>query len=73
MRSKADHIIPVLLDEIGAEGAVGIPATIGRIDLRDVWYDIQKSGAVTRDATNAVRNRCVLPILEKLDAASDAV
>jgi hypothetical protein len=48
--------------------AVGILTTIGRIDLRDVWTDIQKAGAVTTDAKNAVRNRCVLPMLEKLDA-----
>jgi hypothetical protein len=72
-RSRKDHIIPVILDEIGAAGAVGIAATIGRIDLRDVWTEIQKGDRVTRDAINAVRNRCVLPILEKLDAASDAV
>ena len=67
------HIVPVLLDDVGAEGAVGIPATIGRIDLKDVWTEIQKAGAVTPDAKNAIRNRCVLPMLEKLDAASDAV
>ena len=70
---RKNHIIPVLLDDSGAQGAVGIPATIGRIDLRDVWSDFQKSEALTRDTTNALRNRCVLPILEKLDAASDAV
>ena len=70
---RKEHIIPVILDDSGAEGAVGIPATIGRIDLRDVWTEIQKSGEVTKDTTNALRNRCVLPILEKLDAASDAV
>ena len=70
---RKDHIIPVLLDDSGSEGAVGIPATIGRIDLRDVWTDVQKSGTVTKDTINALRNRCVLPILEKLDAASDTV
>ena len=70
---RKEHIIPVILDDKGAEGAVGIPATTGRIDLRDVWADIQKSGAVTKDSINAIRNRCVLPILEKLDAASAAI
>jgi hypothetical protein len=70
---RKEHIIPVLLDDVGAEGAVGIPATIGRIDLRDVWTDMQKSGALTKDMTNAVRNRCVLPILEKLDAGDGTV
>ncbi|MBK7677508.1 MAG: hypothetical protein IPJ27_23725 [Candidatus Accumulibacter sp.] len=70
---RKEHLIPVILDDVGAEGAVGIPATIGRIDLRDVWTDVQKSTVVTKDTINALRNRCVLPMLEKLDAASDAV
>jgi hypothetical protein len=70
---RKEHIIPVLLDDIGAEGAVGIPATVGRIDLRDVWTEMQKSGALTKDITNALRNRCVLPILEKLDAGDGTV
>ncbi len=34
---RRDHMIPVLLDDAGAEGAVGIPATLGRIDLRPQW------------------------------------
>ena len=70
---RQDHIIPVLLDDIGSAGAVGIPATIGRIDLRDVWAEVLKSGEVTRDAVNTLRNRCILPILEKLDATDGAV
>jgi len=70
---RKEHIIPVLLDNSGAEGAVGIPATIGRIDLRDVWAALKKGSAVTQDITNALRNRCVLPILEKLDAGDLAV
>ena len=72
-RGRTEHIIPVLLDDSGAEGAVGIPSTIGRIDLRDIWADVQKSGVVTKDSINALRNRCVLPLLEKLDAPSDTV
>lgn len=70
---RKEHIIPVLLDDSGAEGAVGIPATIGRIDLRDIWSQVQKTGRVTKDSINALRNRCVLPILEKIDASSGAI
>lgn len=70
---RKEHIIPVILDDRGAEGAVGIPSTIGRIDLRDIWGEIRRTGAVSRDAINALRNRCILPVLEKLDAASGAV
>jgi hypothetical protein len=67
------HIIPVILDDAGSEGAVGIPATVGRIDLRQQWAEVRKSGQVGADAINAIRNRCVLPLLEKLDAPSVAV
>lgn len=70
---RKDHIIPVLLDDIGAEGAVGIPTTIGRLDLRDIWADVQKTGTVTQSTINALRNRCVLPVLEKLGAVNGDV
>jgi hypothetical protein len=70
---RKEHIIPVLLDDIGAEGTVGFPATVGRIDLRDVWTEIRKNNAVTKDIINALRNRCVLPILEKLDAGDGVI
>lgn len=66
---RKEHIIPVLLDDIGAEGTVGIPATVGRIDLRDLWTEIQKTDVMSKDVINALRNRCVLPMLEKLDDA----
>lgn len=70
---RKEHIIPVLLDDKGAEGAVGIPATIGRIDLRDVWTEINKSGELTKATINTLRNRYVLPILEKIDARDGAI
>lgn len=64
---RTEHIIPVVLDEPGTSGAVGISSTIGRVDLRDAWSEIQKHGSVTQDVTNLIRNRCVLPIVQKLD------
>ncbi len=64
---RKGHIIPVVLDDAGSNGSVGIPATIGRIDLRDLWPGIEKSGAVSADDINVLRNRCLLPLLEKLD------
>jgi hypothetical protein len=70
---RREHLIPVLLDDIGSEGAVGIPSTIGRIDLRDLWSEVQRSGIISNDTLNAIRNRCVLPVLEKLGATSDSV
>lgn len=65
---RRDHIIPVILDDSGAEGIVGIPTTIGRIDLRDVWHEILTTRKVSENSINAIRNRCVLPILEKIDS-----
>jgi hypothetical protein len=70
---RKEHIIPVILDEIGAEGAVGISSTIGRIDLRDLWNETQRSGTVGLEIVHAIRNRCVLPLLEKLDSITDTV
>jgi len=70
---RKEHIIPVVLDNAGAEGTVGIPASIGRIDLRDLWAEVQRTGILDRDGINALRNRCVLPVLEKLDALSNTV
>ena len=67
---RKEHIIPVILDDTGAEGVVGISTTIGHIDLRDLWLQVQKTGKVDRDIINALRNRCVLPILEKLEATN---
>lgn len=70
---RKEHIIPVILDDKGAEGAVGIPTTIGRIDLRDIWSEIQRTRTVSKDAINALRNRCILPVIEKQDATSGSV
>ncbi len=70
---RKEHIIPVVVDDKGAEGLVGISSTIGRIDLREQWGEIQKTKIITKDIMNAIRNRCVLPLLEKLDASIDAL
>ncbi len=70
---RREHIIPIILDDVGIEGTVGIASTIGRIDLRDVWTDIKKSGTVGKDLINAIRNRLVLPILEKIDSIDGTI
>jgi hypothetical protein len=68
---RKEHIIPVVIDDVGTSGAVGISSTIGRIDLRDVWNEMQKQESVTKDIINLIRNRCVLPIVQKLDDVGD--
>ena len=69
--SRKAHIIPVVLDEVGTTGAVGISSTIGRIDLRDAWSEIQRVNGVTQDVVNIIRNRCVLPLTQKLDEVDE--
>jgi hypothetical protein len=34
---------------------------------------MQKNAGPSKDAINALRNRCVLPVLEKIDAADGTV
>jgi hypothetical protein len=40
--------------------------------LREQWIEIQSDGRATPDVINAIRNRCVLPILKKLDDIAPA-
>lgn len=68
---RKEHIIPLILDDEGIKGVLGISATIGRIDLRDLWSNIQSADSISSDIVNALKNRCVLPIIEKIDAANE--
>lgn len=70
---RRNHIIPVVLDDTGANGLVGIPASTGHIDLRGVWSQLGASGEISMDSLNILRNRCILPLIEKLDASTSNV
>jgi hypothetical protein len=70
---RKDHIIPVILEDVGTESIVGIPGTVGRIDLRAQWSEIRSKGRVDKESLNIIRNRCILPLLEKLDSGSDTL
>lgn len=63
---RKGHIVPVVLDDIAAQGVVGLSSLIGRIDLRQQWTELRATGVVTPESLNVIRNRCVLPMLEKL-------
>ncbi|HEY4897435.1 MAG TPA: TIR domain-containing protein [Solirubrobacteraceae bacterium] len=65
---RTGHIIPVVLDNEGEKGVVGIPSTVGRIDLREVQTEIDGGSGISGDGRVAIRNRLVIPMLEKLDA-----
>jgi hypothetical protein len=67
---RSDHIVPVIVDDEGTSGTVGISNTIGRIDLKDVWAQIQKAGKISTDDVNTIKNRCVVPMLEKIGAVA---
>lgn len=64
---RSGHIVPVVLDDVAARGVVGISSNIGRIDLRQQWTEMRSGGVITEEIYNVIRNRCVLPVLEKLD------
>lgn len=70
--SRKNHIIPVILDDAG-KAVVGVPGTIGHVDLREVWSRVLASGGIAADDVNLVRNRCVLPLLERIGAAQEHV
>jgi hypothetical protein len=63
---RSGHIIPVTLDESGIKGVVGISSTVGRIDLREQWTELRTDRGPSEAVLGSIRNRCVIPILEKL-------
>lgn len=63
---RSGHIIPVVIDEAGIKGVVGISSTIGRIDLREQWSELRTESKPSEAVFSSVRNRCVIPLLEKL-------
>ncbi|MGV6473626.1 AAA family ATPase [Azotobacter vinelandii] len=67
---RSGHIVPVIVDDEGTSGTVGISNTLGRIDLKDVWSQIQKTGKISTDDINTIKNRCVAPMLEKIGAVA---
>ena len=64
---RREHLIPVVVDEAGEAGIVGLPSTVGHIDLKDLFASIKAAGGVSDDVRVSIRNRCVLPMLQKLD------
>lgn len=67
---RKDHIIPVVVDDSGTGGMLGVSKAIGRLDLRDIWSEMKKAAPNTGDIVNGIRNRCVLPMIQKLDEAA---
>jgi hypothetical protein len=70
---RSRHIVPVYLDAPSDISVVGIPSTIGMIDLSDLWRQLQNNPQDSSAIVSALRNRLVLPILEKIDNTTETI
>ena len=71
--SRSRHIIPVYLERPSEHKIVGISSTTGMIDLSDVWRNIKANGSIDESARSAIRNRVVIPLIEKIDTSFQEV
>lgn len=65
--SRSKHIIPVVITDKGKAGLAGVSSTLGRIELLDVWKEFNDRGSFSEDNLASIRNRAVLPLIEKVD------
>lgn len=65
--ARSKHIIPVVVTERGKSGLTGVSSTLGRIDLSDIWSEFKKVGKLSPDNITSIRNRAVIPLVEKVD------
>ncbi len=65
---RSKHIIPVFLVKPETSRLVGIPSVTGMIDLSDLWRQMNDGTINMSDVSVTIRNRVVLPLLEKLDS-----
>lgn len=65
--TRSRHIIPIILTENGRMGLAGISSTIAHIDLTESWAGYLHSGHFNEDAIITIKNRAVLPVIEKVD------
>jgi tetratricopeptide (TPR) repeat protein len=65
---RKNHIIPVVLDRAEVGKQVGLPSTIGHIDLSSIWSKFQNAGALSESDKQSIQSRLVSPILDKLNS-----
>ena len=70
---RKEHIIPVILDDNGAKGLKDIPSGIAHIDLRQSWSNWLANQKFSSEDLKQIRNRCVLPLLEKVGLLSGTI
>lgn len=71
--TRSRHIIPVFLTHHEARQIVGIPSVTGMVDLSIIWRQYKEGKASIEDMSTTIRNRLVLPMLEKLDTSFQEV
>lgn len=67
---RTRHIIPVILEQEIHGLVVGIPSTVGMIDLSDQWARIKSQGGILSDRDKQeIRDKLVLPVVEKVSTS----
>ena len=69
---RARHIIPVILDPDAKGRIVGIPSTIGMVDLSAEWAAIAAGKEINVEIRTAIQNKLAVPLASKLEELSTA-
>ena len=69
---RVRHIIPVILDPNAKGKVVGIPSTIGMVDLSLEWAAIVSGQGIDAAVRTAIRDKLALPLASKLEELSAA-
>ncbi len=69
---RARHIIPVILDSEAKGKVVGIPSTIGMVDLSVESAAVASTGRVSDAVRVAIRDKLALPLASKLEELATA-
>lgn len=70
--SRAKHIIPVILDPEELGKVVGIPSTIGMVDLSKEWGEVMSIKQVSDTVRSGIRDKLALPLASKLEELAAA-
>lgn len=62
---RSKHIIPVILDSNYQGRVVGIPSTIGMVDLTAEWEEIVTGTAISGEIAERIKSKLVQPVVEK--------
>ena len=64
---RAKHVVPVILDPEAKGKVVGIPSTIGMVDLTSEWASIKLNGEIDEMTRNSIREKLAVPLAAKLE------